>query len=70
MQYAGFKYCRVMMKHGRTEAVQEEPKVLQSPNKEEEKVRNCVCCCMCLLLLLLRLRLYLLLLRLRLHIDG
>lgn len=53
MQYAGFKYCRVMMKHGRTEAVHEEPKVLQSPNKEEEKVRNCVCCCLCLLLLLL-----------------
>jgi hypothetical protein len=23
---AGFKYCRVMMKHGRTEAVQEAPK--------------------------------------------
>lgn len=27
---AGFKYCRVMMKHGRTEAVHEEPKEVRS----------------------------------------
>lgn len=40
MQYAGFKYCRVMMKHGRTEVVQEEPKVSQSPIKKEAKVWN------------------------------